>query len=101
MKTRTYLTILTFLCTVASQSFANETYKLNAQADKKSFMEEIFGEYDDRDGIRYNFAGDAEEEGALKLFVKNTTSQNDLIDPSASALSKISPAAGIQLNFEF
>ena len=53
------------------------------------------------DGFAIELGGDPEEEGMLQLFVKDTSSQHALYDPSASELNRISPAAGFQLHFEF
>ncbi len=48
--------------------------------------------------IAYNFSGDAEEEGALQLFVKAFETDTD---PTAADLNNITPAAGVKLKFEF
>ena len=95
MKTLTSLGILTFLFLIAPQTIVNA-----AENDDRTLQEQIAME-DDESGFSFMFAGDPEEEGALKLFVKNTKSHNDLYDPTADSLSQISPAAGIQLHFDF
>lgn len=95
MKTFTSLGILTFLFLTAPQITVNAS-----EIEDLSLQEQIKME-DDESGFSFMFAGDPEEEGALKLFVKNTKSHNDLYDPTADSLSQISPAAGIQLHFDF
>lgn len=95
MKTLLSFGILTSLCVFAPQATVNAS-----ENDVQSFQQQILLE-DDESGFSYQFAGDAEEEGALRLFVKATKSQNDLYDPTADTLSQISPAAGIQLQFDF
>ncbi len=52
-------------------------------------------------GFSLELAGDPEEEGALELFVKNTSSEHEIHDITADDLNRINPAAGIKLQFEF
>lgn len=49
-------------------------------------------------GFSYHFTGNAEEEGALQLFVKAIEIESD---PTANELNQITPAAGVKLKFEF
>lgn len=67
---------------------------------KGNLAEQGFFAEEDK-GFSYELAGDAEEEGALKLFVKNTASDHEIYDISADDLNRINPAAGIKLQFEF
>ncbi len=55
---------------------------------------------EDQGGMSVRFLGE-EEEGALKLFIKNAASNYDPGDPTANTLNAISPAAGIAFKFEF
>lgn len=72
-------------------------YKRHADDEKAVQLENNNGL---QTGLSVHFMGE-EEQGALKLYVKNAASQYDLHDPTADALNQISPAAGIQFKFEF
>jgi len=52
-------------------------------------------------GFSFELAGNAEEEGALKLFIKDTSSKHEIHDINADDLNRIAPAAGIKFQFEF
>ena len=100
MNTKIYLSILASLCIIAPQAIANENDQSSDEHYEITPIEDVFsGDMDQ--GFKYQLAGDAEEEGALKLFFKNTISENDVYDPTADAMSRINPAAGIQLHFDF
>lgn len=100
MNTKIYLSVLAVLCIIAPQAVANENNQSSAEQFEAISIEDAFsGDMDQ--GFKYQLAGDAEEEGALKLFFKNTISENDIYDPTADAMSRINPAAGIQLHFDF
>lgn len=86
------LTLLAFLCALLLPitSFAFE-------ADGEIFEPEPTIETDEQ-GFSLHFSGDAEKEGALKLFVKAYEADDD---PTAAELNQITPAAGVKLKFEF
>lgn len=73
------------------------TYKRHVEDEKPVQLEQ---QQSLDSGLSVRFMGE-EEQGALKLYVKNAASQYDLHDPTADALNQISPAAGIQFKFEF
>ncbi|MFK7839368.1 MAG: hypothetical protein AB8B83_03475 [Bdellovibrionales bacterium] len=101
MKNMLYLLVATFIFVCPNLVGANDEIPFEELYADQTPIEELFGSADIINGFEYHFIGDAEEEGALKLFVINMSSDHDLHDPTANSLSKISPAAGIKLNFEF
>jgi len=83
------------LCLLATFPHHAIAYDDNFQRSEEPVLET-----DDK-GFAYHFIGNAEDEGAFKLFLKNTTSDHELIDPTADKMNAIQPAAGIKLQFEF
>ena len=91
-----YTAFFMFVFTMSPLSIASAV-ELHATSDKSS---NSVIEKEDK-GFSYELAGNAEEEGALKLFVKNTTSEHEIFDINADDLNRIAPAAGIKIQFEF
>ena len=98
MKTQYSLTILTCLSLGIFAANANAV----EQPDAYNYAVETTPILEEEDkGFTYKFMGDNAEEGVLKLFVKDTTSQHALHDPTSDTLNNITPAAGIQVHFDF
>ncbi len=97
MKTKIhFLSVMTLLLLIPQLGSAQDGYGLKNKPKNEKPVLKI----EENNGLTVRFLGE-EEEGALKLFIKNTTSNYDLRDPTADALNEISPAAGIQFKFEF
>lgn len=98
--------------TILVASAPNVTAHADEVLGVPQYSSNNYSQYDDQskeqswidvreDKIVYEFAGDAEEEGALRFFLKNARDKLASEGPNANDLNDISPAAGIQINFEF
>lgn len=98
MKTR-ILTALAFILCLATPHKGMTQDVLRYEPPKEQ-VQDIAFEMSQNKELTYRFAGD-DEEGALKLFVKNAKTEMEAIDPTASRLNAIQPAAGVKVHFEF
>jgi len=96
MTVKKYAILFIFALAFAPISFA---HAVEQDADFE-FSEQPVFEKEDK-GFSYELSGNAEEEGALKLFVKNAASEHEIYDINADDLNRITPAAGIKLQFDF